>query len=284
MTMSTQINLRQTLLASSMRLNPEAIAVRPGQPHQVPITSATMLSTLRERLTRFQNLKPKETTSMQLAEGEGRLYEYLEGVLLRSVADAHTRSRVMAAYDLRTMDDWEDIEDADNAEVEQNLNEDERNPQTQAEASAAASASVPPQQTTTATTAGGHVETDVPADWSDTDDEGDFDMLIIDEDDDGLDSEFDDAEEGDDEDFDDEEAEWHSAMGTDSDSDEQPSSGPSVPGTDDGAVGAARINNTDPTLMGVRRQHSFDFNIMEMAVDPGQDLLVLVSVRCVLPP
>lgn len=73
------------------------------------MTSGALLSKLRERLTRFRNLTPSSTSHIHLGENESRLYEYLEGVLLRSVSVR--RSTQLAVYDLRKETEWEDTAD-----------------------------------------------------------------------------------------------------------------------------------------------------------------------------
>lgn len=45
---------------------------------------------------------------MEFSEPDGRLYEYLEGVLLRGVAGRRELPREIAVYDLRTLGEWED--------------------------------------------------------------------------------------------------------------------------------------------------------------------------------
>jgi hypothetical protein len=75
-----------------------------------------LLNDLRERITRFHNFTPKSRQTIPFGEPEGRLYEFLEGILLRGVAPAGSgaaASRVLprevAVYDLRKLNDWEDI-------------------------------------------------------------------------------------------------------------------------------------------------------------------------------
>lgn len=118
MTESAATSLHHTLMANSFRLNPLATWARPDMPNQMPQTSASMLATLRERLTRLRNIAPVSTSSTTLREPEGSLYEYLEGVLLRSrhsnPAVARPRyTNEMAVYDMRKGGDWEDVVDDD---------------------------------------------------------------------------------------------------------------------------------------------------------------------------
>ena len=68
-----------------------------------------MLTTLRERLSRFRNFRPRECSDVEFIEPNGRLYEFLEGVLLRAGgADLGRMSREMTVYDFRKISDWED--------------------------------------------------------------------------------------------------------------------------------------------------------------------------------
>lgn len=115
MSNSSAVSLRHALLANSLRLNPNALKARPDMPHQVPKSSVNLLSQLRERLTRLHNLSPSTEKLVPFREAEGRLYEYLEGVLLRSPVDltlgGHhaTYSRDLAVYDFRKPDEWEEM-------------------------------------------------------------------------------------------------------------------------------------------------------------------------------
>lgn len=113
LTESAAINLRHTLMANSLRLNPYATIANPDIPHQMPLTSAKMLAHLRETLTRFRNVAPKSTSRVTFREPSGSLYEYLEGVLLRTARGAtpHAKSNKLHVYDLRRVDEWEDTED-----------------------------------------------------------------------------------------------------------------------------------------------------------------------------
>ena len=45
---------------------------------------------------------------MKFQEPEGRLYEYLDGVLLRGVGRNQRSPRELAVYDLRKLGQWED--------------------------------------------------------------------------------------------------------------------------------------------------------------------------------
>lgn len=116
LTDSAAINLRHTLLANSLHLNPYSIIANPNVPRQMPLTSAAILAHLRETLTRFRNVAPKNTANVRFNEPSGSLYEYLEGVLLRTTrvpgAPSRTKSRTLHVYDLRMVDEWEDTEDA----------------------------------------------------------------------------------------------------------------------------------------------------------------------------
>jgi hypothetical protein len=82
----------------------------------MPLTSAKILSHLRETLTRFRNVAPKSTSKVRFREPSGSLYEYLEGVLMRTSREPgqapNTKSNTLHVYDLRRIDEWEDTEDA----------------------------------------------------------------------------------------------------------------------------------------------------------------------------
>ena len=110
---SSPINLHLTLQQNSLLLNPAAL-LAPSNPDLKPPTSASLLSTLRERLTKFRNFTPKATNSVEFKEAEGNLYEYLEGVLVRGVEPWLRGGRMVndkvAVYDLRKLSEWEDEE------------------------------------------------------------------------------------------------------------------------------------------------------------------------------
>ncbi|WRT69747.1 uncharacterized protein IL334_006738 [Kwoniella shivajii] len=113
---SIPISLHYTLLCSSLRLNPNSIKPSRDNPNHIPPSKALLLSTLRERLTRFRNFQPKPSASHQnqikFQESEGRLYEYLEGVLLRNVPPFEGSREIgkqVAVYELSKRDDWEDL-------------------------------------------------------------------------------------------------------------------------------------------------------------------------------
>jgi hypothetical protein len=113
LTGSSPINLHLTLQQNSLLLNPAAL-LPPSNPDLKPPTSASLLSTLRERLTKFRNFMPKATNSVEFKEAEGNLYEYLEGVLVRGVEPWLRGGRMVndkvAVYDLRKLSEWEDEE------------------------------------------------------------------------------------------------------------------------------------------------------------------------------
>lgn len=114
MTDSAAVNLRHTLLANSLWANPLATVANPAVPQQMPLNSAGMLAALRERLTRFRNLSPKATSKIDFEERSGTLYEYIEGVLLRTAGSGfRSRSRKLIVYDLRKSNDWQDEEGSD---------------------------------------------------------------------------------------------------------------------------------------------------------------------------
>jgi hypothetical protein len=79
-----------------------------------PRAPGKLLDELRERVTRFLNFTPKAVHEMKFKEPDGRLYEYIEGVLLRGVTARGESSRRnlpkdIAVYDLRKLGDWEDV-------------------------------------------------------------------------------------------------------------------------------------------------------------------------------
>lgn len=213
---------------------------------------------------------------MRLAEGEGSLYEYLEGVLLRSIATSGDRTSDMAVYDLRAADEWED-----EAPGEGEDNQAGPSSATSSPVALVASGPLPathPQFTTTHNLDGvehptiiDHLELD--DDWA-----TDSDMDSLDEGDDVVfGSESEGSASDDEDDSNDGSAADGEVMFNDSSDDEDASA--SLP---EGALGTGVINANDPSAMGIRRKARFNFTIMEMAVDPGQDLLVLVSLRCVV--
>ncbi|EIW71369.1 hypothetical protein TREMEDRAFT_27933 [Tremella mesenterica DSM 1558] len=105
---NSSVRLHHTLLCNSLILNPNVF--RPTQNlHHVPPSTAYLLDTLRERVTRFRTLASKNRNRLEFAEPEGRLYEYLEGVLLRGVGGSRgSLPTEIAVYDLRKLDEWED--------------------------------------------------------------------------------------------------------------------------------------------------------------------------------
>ncbi|KAK4688537.1 DNA cross-link repair 1A protein, partial [Tremellales sp. Uapishka_1] len=104
------ISLHHLLMANSLLLNPLATKTT-SNIRQVPPSSSKLLSTLQERLTRFRNFRPRQTNSFTFHEPSGRLYEYLEGILMRGVGDRLSLPSEVAIYDLRKIDEWEDLEE-----------------------------------------------------------------------------------------------------------------------------------------------------------------------------
>lgn len=96
--------MQVTLLANRLSINPNAVRARPDLLAQRPLTSAEMLATLRDKLERFRTVSPASTAVVRLKEGEGSLYEYLEGVLLRTKDGVGRKSNELAVYDLREGD------------------------------------------------------------------------------------------------------------------------------------------------------------------------------------
>ncbi|KAL1412093.1 hypothetical protein Q8F55_003090 [Vanrija albida] len=101
---SAAVSLQVTLLANKLSINPNATRARPDLLAQRPLTSAEMLATLRDRLERFRTVSPASWSVVRLKEGEGSLYEYLEGVLLRTKDGRGRKSNELAVYDLRAAD------------------------------------------------------------------------------------------------------------------------------------------------------------------------------------
>lgn len=284
MTSSASINVYQETLACSLKLNPEATIARKDMPYQMPLTSAEMLSTIRERITRFANLKPKSVTEIPLTRDEGRLYEYLEGVLLRSVGgdddDAPRYGREMVVYDLRAGDEWDDVE-----EKKSDISEDD--------VTTPESDSTPIIGSTSQVHHEGEVDSDEHEGDVDSDEHGgeaesDTDDIILgsDSEEHSSDDEFHDAETN----SDDEphlhavHVEWDNAWDnsdTESESDASSDLQDAVLFSPSRPTRPTVVDNDDPSGMGISRTLTADFNIMEMAVDPGQDLLILISLRFV---
>ena len=106
LTTNSVISLHHLLLCNALRLNPAVNQASPNSPH-APLSSAHLLSTLRERLARFRNFIPRQQSSLEMEPG-GSLYEYLEGVLLRGRRTGGELSRELTVYDLRKLGEWED--------------------------------------------------------------------------------------------------------------------------------------------------------------------------------
>lgn len=110
--------LHATLHKCALQIPPSVLASTPA---------ATLLSTLRERVTRFRNISPSSSYIVELEVDEGRLYEYLEGVLLRGSGipqrpQAGRRSSTplpsaVTVYDLTVEKEWETIEVSNEAEI-----------------------------------------------------------------------------------------------------------------------------------------------------------------------
>jgi len=118
LTTNANLQLHYTLQCHSLTLNPN-VFVASSNINLIPPAPAKLLGDLRERITRFHNFSPKSRQTIPFGEPEGRLYEFLEGILLRGVAPtgsglAATRvlPRDVAVYDLRRLNEWEDVETA----------------------------------------------------------------------------------------------------------------------------------------------------------------------------
>lgn len=112
---NTELKLHHTLLCNSLSLNPHAMQVTDNV-NLAPPAPGKLLDDLRERVTRFHNFTPKAQHEVRFQEPEGRLYEYLEGILLRGITpttvDRRGRTplpRDVAVYDLRSLGEWEDV-------------------------------------------------------------------------------------------------------------------------------------------------------------------------------
>lgn len=93
-------------------LEAAALIVPPSIFHKTPVRS--LLSTLRERQTRFRNLAPAKEFNVQLDRDEWRLYEYLEGKLIRGNGYNPSRQRGLPSgatlYDLTVSSEWETVD------------------------------------------------------------------------------------------------------------------------------------------------------------------------------
>jgi hypothetical protein len=105
--------------SATVKLHFELLAASLSAPIKVrKSTSASgLLSTLREHQTRFRNLTPSKSYSVDLESDEGRLYEYLEGVLLRGNGlPANRTSRLPSGttlYDFTASSEWETVEEGE---------------------------------------------------------------------------------------------------------------------------------------------------------------------------
>jgi hypothetical protein len=82
----------------------------PNRPNLLPPSPAQLLETLQRRLDGFDKFQWRKKSTIHLKEAESRLYEYLEGILLRGTGGLRTLGGEMAVYDLRKLGDWEDEE------------------------------------------------------------------------------------------------------------------------------------------------------------------------------
>lgn len=109
-TTNTALLLHATLHKYALQIPPSVLA---------STSAATLLSTLRERVTRFRTISPASSYLVDLEADEGRLYEYLEGVLLRGSGipqrapgrrGATPLPSAVTVYDLTVEKEWETIE------------------------------------------------------------------------------------------------------------------------------------------------------------------------------
>jgi hypothetical protein len=76
-------------------------------------TAASLLSIVRERQSGFRTIAPSRTFRVDLDRDEGRLYEYIEGTLLRGNGRYASTSRLplgATLYDLTASSEWETID------------------------------------------------------------------------------------------------------------------------------------------------------------------------------
>jgi len=76
-------------------------------------TAASLLSLVRERQSGFRTIAPSRTFRVDLDPDERRLYEYIEGTLLRGNGRYASSSRLPAGatlYDLTASSEWETID------------------------------------------------------------------------------------------------------------------------------------------------------------------------------
>ncbi|OWZ53012.1 hypothetical protein C368_04577 [Cryptococcus neoformans 125.91] len=108
---NASMKLRNLLQTSSLILNSNALLPDAVNSHLVPPSKAQLLDTLRERLTRFRTFSPKSEETVKFQEYEGRLYEFLEGVLVRSVPIPYSRQigNEIGVYEFGKMGEWEDV-------------------------------------------------------------------------------------------------------------------------------------------------------------------------------
>jgi hypothetical protein len=130
LTETPSLILHHTLQSSHLILHPKALQANPHIPAHIPPTSSDLLATLRERITRFRNLTPSSTRVAELKEPDGNLYEFLEGVLLRSIGSSRSATvEGLAIYDMRHGAGWEDVTegagandgDTDGGEVDEEI-------------------------------------------------------------------------------------------------------------------------------------------------------------------
>lgn len=273
---NSSIQLHYLLATQSLRLNPHALAA-PADLSKTAPSSAQLLEKLRARIDGFANFKPTKITSTPLHESDGRLYEYLEGTLLRGVGDQEALPFELAVYDMKKA--------AEKLEAETMTFE------TGGETAPTSDEAESPSSSGRAGISGdGHEGEEGPSTEGPSDASADswpeveivyMDELEMTEDEDGNWTEDDSDDMGD------------AMMEDDTSSDESSIDVPTGAGAgvfvsqgeleDDETE--AEESNADDTRRDpaadpdIRRSKRFPFQIAEMATDPGQDLLVLVEVR-----
>lgn len=241
-------------------------------------SSAQLLRQLRSRIDGFANFTPAKTISTPLHESDGRLYEYLEGTLLRGVGDQMSLPFELAVYDIKSA--VEKLE-AENPPLASSggAGGDGLEPSDEEESSRSShrdgiAGSEPSIVGHSDASPGSSTEMEIVF----MDDlEGDDDGNWTDAGSDNMDAEFLDDDTSSDE----------------SSADEFPIDAPPGVGAgifiSQGELEGEDAEAEDPSSQDrpcdpapdpdIRRTKRFRFQIAEMATEPGQDLLVLVEVR-----
>jgi hypothetical protein len=103
-TTSVQLLLHQELEATAQVVPP---SIRRSD------AAASLLSTIRERQSGFRTIAPSKTFRVDLDKHERRLYEYLEGTMVRGSGSAFSATGLpsgASVYDFTTSSEWETID------------------------------------------------------------------------------------------------------------------------------------------------------------------------------